>query len=97
LSTRRVNGGAVRDKVDLGKVVRWYIRKDDYGAIYYKKPNAAGSTNKVAETDGAMPLMELPEKFPDDIDYSWYIRRAHSILKDVGYYCQNQAEQLTLF
>tara|TARA_Y100001973_G_scaffold103685_1_gene171498 strand:- start:250 stop:2211 length:1962 start_codon:yes stop_codon:yes gene_type:complete len=94
LFVRRVNGGAVRDKVDLGKVVRWYIRKDDYGAIYYKKANAAGSTNRVPESDGAMPLQELPEKTPSDIDYSWYIRRAHNILKDIGFVTERQ---LSLF
>jgi len=96
LFVRRVNGGAVRDKVDLGKVVRWYVRKDDYGAIYYKKPNAAGSTNKVAESDGACPAMELGI-LPKDIDYSWYIRRSHSILKDLGFYKTTQQEQLSLF
>ena len=94
---RRVKGGAHREGVDLGKVIRWYIRKDDFGAIYYKQANAAGSTNKVSETDGGFPLMELPDTFPTDIDYKWYIRKAHSILKDVGYYRYGQPEQQTLF
>lgn len=97
LLCRRVNGGAVRDQVDLGKVIRWYIRRADYGCIYYKKPNASGSTNKVPKTDGGCPLMELPSVFPDDIDYSWYIKEAHEILKEVGYYSYGQPEQLTLF
>jgi len=97
LLVRRVNGGAQRDKIDLGKVIRWYVRKDDFGAIYCKKANAAGTTNKVAKTDGGCPLMEIPTVLPDDIDYSWYIREAHSILKDVGYGREAQPEQLELF
>lgn len=96
LCVRRVNGGAVKGKIDLGKVIRWYIAKKDYGAIFYKNKNAAGLTNKVAETDGGRPLMELPDSLPDDIDYSWYIRRTHSMLKDVGFYNSNE-KQITLF
>ncbi|KRR08781.1 hypothetical protein, partial [Bradyrhizobium valentinum] len=41
--------------------------------------------NKVARSDGAKPLMELPDAFPNDVDYDWYIREAESILIDIGY------------
>jgi hypothetical protein len=32
-----------------------------------------------------MPLMDLPDTFPSDVDYDWYITEAESILKEVGY------------
>lgn len=96
IAIRRVNGGAIRNGITLGKVIRWYIRKHDFGAIYYKNENAAGSTNKVADTDGGYPLMELPDELPNDIDYSWYIKRANQILHDVGFY-KSEDRQLTLF
>ena len=97
IGVRRVNGGATKDKVSLGKVIRWYIRKNDFSPIYRKTQTAAGSTNKVAETDGGCPAMELGV-LPKDIDYSWYIRRAHSILrKQLGYGQVEKVEQLKLF
>lgn len=68
----------------LGKVVRWYYAVGERGAIHYLKKNASGNHNKVASTDGAKPVMELPDDFPSDIDYEWYIREANSILRDLG-------------
>jgi hypothetical protein len=29
--------------------------------------------------------MQLPDEFPADLDHSWYIREARSILQDIGY------------
>jgi len=63
----------------LGKAVRWYYAAGATGAIHYK---INGYT--VARSEGARPLMELPEQFPADVDFDWYIREAHSILDDIG-------------
>lgn len=77
---RQVKGGAEKDGSYLGKAVRWYYsRKTDTPILY------ASNGNKVARSDGAMPLMDLPDAFPSDIDYDWYITEAESILKEVGY------------
>ena len=77
---RQVKGGAEKDGAYLGKAVRWYYsRKTDTPILY------ASNGNKVARSDGAMPLMDLPDTFPTDVDYDWYIAEAESILKDVGY------------
>lgn len=95
LFVRRVKSGAVKDGVYLGKVVRWYIKRGEFGDIRNAEANAAGKTTIVSETTGGQPLMDLTG-FPKDIDHDWYIRRAHSILKDVGYYSKNE-EQLSLF
>lgn len=81
VSIRNVKGGAIHDNVPLGRVARWIYSKDSRGPITYKT-----NGNKVAKTDGCRPLMDLPETFPADIDYDWYIREAHSILNDIGYY-----------
>jgi hypothetical protein len=93
LFVKRVNGGAVKDGVYIGKVVRWYMRKGEFGCIRYSQANAAGRITTVSETTGSHPLMDLTD-FPKDVDVNWYIRRAHSILKDVGYY--SNAHQLEL-
>lgn len=63
----------------LGKSIRWYYAKGITGEIVY-----AGSGNKVPRSEGAKPCMDLPEVFPDDIDYDWYINEANSMLHGVG-------------
>jgi hypothetical protein len=79
VSVRSVTGGAVKGDTYLGKAVRWYYAKGETGSINYKK-----NGNKVAMTDGAKPLMELPSKVPNDVDREWYVAKAQSILKDLG-------------
>lgn len=65
----------------LGKVVRWVRSIKSTTAIHYVK-----NGNKVAGSDNAWPLMELPDEFPDHIDYGYYIAEAHSALLDLGVY-----------
>lgn len=65
----------------LGKVVRWYYGTRSPGPIVY-----ASNGNTVSLSYGARPCMTLPDDFPDDIDYDWYIHKANDILKDVGFY-----------
>lgn len=64
----------------LGKVVRWYYGTRSPGPIIY---NANGNT--VSLSYGAQPCMVLPDEFPSDIDYQWYLENCFKILKDVGY------------
>ena len=75
----RVTGGAIKDGVVLGKAVRWYYAEGETGAIHYRKTGKI-----VAQTTGAKPCMDLPDEFPDDIDYDWYINEAYAILNDLG-------------
>lgn len=68
----------------LGKVVRFYIGHSSVGAIYYRDRNKTGGRNKVPASDGAVPVMELPDEFPNDVDYDFYIRAANGMLNDIG-------------
>ena len=79
LTVRQVKGGALYDGQYLGKAVRWYYAAGEARCIEYKN-----NGNKVARSDGARPLMELPDSLPSDIDYQFYIDEAKSILADVG-------------
>jgi hypothetical protein len=80
LTCRQVKGGAMYDGAYLGKAVRWVYGLDKSKCITYKT-----NGNKVARSDGAMPLMGLPELYsPIQIDYDWYINEAMSILRDIG-------------
>ena len=88
---RNVRGGAHKDGAYLGKVVRFAYYKKCYGTIDY-----ITSGNKVPNTEGAMPLQDLPSEFPSEqIDYQYYINATKEILTDIGYY--NKAKQVTFF
>lgn len=63
----------------LGKVIRWYYSPAAPGPIIY---NTNG--NQVSLSYGAKPCMTLPDEFPADIDYDWYLRNCESILRDLG-------------
>ncbi len=64
----------------LGKVIRWYYGTNSPGSIVY---NANGNT--VSLSYGAQPCMTLPDEFPCDIDYEWYLQNCEKMLSDVGY------------
>jgi hypothetical protein len=90
VSVRNVKGGAVKDGHYLGKAIRWYYARGSVGVIKYKLTG-----NKVPKTDGAKPLMVLPDELPNDIDFDWYIRETTEILFDIGYY--QRPKTLSLF
>lgn len=72
--------GAHKNTEFLGKVVRFYYANGELGTINY-----VGSNNKVPDTDGAKPVMVMPDAFPEDVDYQWYISHTKEILEDIGY------------
>lgn len=90
LTVRNVKGGAHKDGYYLGKVIRWYYAKNMPGTINYILTG-----NKVPDTDGAKPCMDLPIEFPLDIDYNWYINKTNKILEEIGY--NPKKEQLRFF
>lgn len=81
LMVRNVTGGAVWNDEYLGKVVRFYYSNavDAETCIRYAK-----NGNKVPISDGAVPMMQLTEKVPKDMDRVRYIRMAKETLKDFG-------------
>lgn len=78
LRVRMADGGGTKDGKYLGKLVRWYYGEGERGDI----KTAKGA--RVATSMGAVPCMDLPDDFPDDLDYAWYIREAYARLDDVG-------------
>lgn len=81
VTVRQVKGGCHKDKKYLGKVVRYYYAKGIDGAIHYVLTG-----NRVADTVGGKPIMDLPDTFPDDINYEKYIEIATEILYDISYF-----------
>lgn len=81
VTIRQVKGGGVDQGGEyLGRAVRWYYSKGVEGPLRYK---VNGYT--VPKSDGARPLMQLPDALPDDVDRDWYIREAFSILDEIGF------------
>jgi hypothetical protein len=92
VTVTKVTGGSTWRGDYLGKVVRfiWSIDGDPIlRAIGHHK---TGTHGKVPNTDGCRPMMELPEHFPDDIDYDRYIAEAYAILNDIGWVDPNYVE-----
>lgn len=81
LTVRNVaSPGAHKNGNYLGKVCRWYMSTKSVGTINY-----IASGNKVPETEGAMPCQDLPDEWPSDINYPWYIEWTIEMLYDIGY------------
>lgn len=87
---RNVKGGGEKNGVYLGKAVRWYYGAGERGAINY-----VASGNKVATSEGAIPLMDLPKELPNDLDYNKYIEISTEMLFDIGYH--KRPEQINFF
>jgi hypothetical protein len=79
VTVRTVKGGGIYGDKYLGKVVRWYHGLGATGCITYRT-----SGNKVPNSDGATPCMDLPIDFPEDIDYDWYVKNTEELLMDIG-------------
>lgn len=82
--------GAHKNNEYLGKVVRFYFAKGELGTINYVE-----SGNKVPDSDGGKPCMDLPESFPNDIDYAKYIELTKEILYDINY--ERRSQQIKFF
>jgi DNA polymerase elongation subunit (family B) len=83
--TTQPKGRALIGGVYMGRAVRWYYAKDSQDYIL-----DGASLNKVAGSDGARPVMELPDHLPSDIDYHYYVTVAEKMLDDIGYGKENQ-------
>lgn len=80
LTIRTVNGGAVDQEGNLlGKAIRWY-----YSTSVEEPLRVAKNNNKVPRSEGARALMDLPNSFPTDINYTWYIEEAEKVLGEIG-------------
>lgn len=82
VKVRQVKGGAIWRGEELGKATRFYYSSDipNDECLRY-----AINGNKVPMSDGARPIMDLPDNPPTDIDYKRYIDGAKQLLKECGY------------
>lgn len=85
---QKVQGGATWNGQFVGKTCRWiYTTRHDAAPLMRCIPHyKTGNHGKVAKSDGCRPMMDLPDVFPDDIDYDHYIQIAYQTLYDIGYF-----------
>jgi hypothetical protein len=80
VTIRTVKGGALdQDGEYLGKAIRWIYASDSTAPLTYKI-----NGNKVPSTDGACALMQLPDEWPTNIDYQWYVNKTKNMLLEMG-------------
>lgn len=79
LTLRTVGGGAVKNNKPLGKAIRWYYAEGEAGAIHY-----VTNGNTVPRSEGAKVLLDIPDDFPNDVDYGWYMKECSEILIAIG-------------
>lgn len=84
IACKNVAGGGEWKGERLGKVVRWYYSRKYGEQISYMKEAKRG--HKVATTDYAIPIMQLPEgnKIPELLDKKYYIYLALKHLEALG-------------
>lgn len=74
---KSTDGAYYQDK-PLGKTVRWYYGKNGEAII-------KGNGSKVQESDGAIPLMEIPDEIEiANLDLERYIKRSYKVLYSIG-------------
>jgi len=78
---RKVTGGAIWRDEPLGKAVRFYY-STDVGPD--ETINYAKNSNKVPQSDGAKPCLDLPDRFPDDVDFKRYVEMARMVFQQLG-------------
>ena len=81
VTLRQVTGGGMWRGKYLGKAMRFYYSTEPMASEYI---TYAKNSNKVPRSDRAKPLMELPEAFPDDVDFERYIGLAQEALRDLS-------------
>lgn len=75
---KSVKGGGQWRGQYLGKTVRWYLSTQGEPIRYIS------NGNKVAGSDGAVPVQVLPDEFPLDVDYTAYEQYAYKLLRVCG-------------
>ena len=81
LTCRKVTGGATHRGEYLGKNIRWYYAYGHEDSAI----NSVVNGKLVPKSQGAKPVMDIPDDFPDDINYKWYEFEARNILEDIAY------------
>jgi hypothetical protein len=74
------NIGTIDSQKNISKAQTEAYLIQIFGTIDY-----INSGNKVPDTDGAKPCLDLPSEFPSDVNYEWYVEKCITMLYEMGY------------
>lgn len=66
---------------DIGKLVRFYKSTRLTACEIIKTDSVKGRQSNVPNSENCVPIQDLPETLPEDIDYPWYVHEARGLLK----------------
>jgi len=84
LTLKKSTGGAQKDGELLGETIRWYRSDATDTPILKCKSNDKGTFPKVAGSDCCMPMMDLEDELPCDLDIQFYVDEANKLIKKLG-------------
>lgn len=69
----------------LGKILRFYKSTNPAAAPIIRTPGEGdkGKQGIVADSESCIPLEDLPDAFPDDVDLDWYITKAAELYNTI--------------
>ena len=76
---RLVTGGCEYDLENVGKTIRWYIGTEFRLPFMYIK-----SGNNVPNSMNGVMCQLMPDEFPDDLNYAYYIQEAKDLFANLG-------------
>jgi len=71
----------------LGKVLRWYRSATEGLPQIMKAPtndDIKGNAGQVPYSENGVPVDDLPDSLPDDLDLNWYIEKAYDLLEEIS-------------
>lgn len=68
------------NNVSQGKILRFYKSNRKDAASIIRRELGTGKETTVPDSDGCVPVPDLPEEFPKDMNFAWYVERAKSTL-----------------
>lgn len=69
---------------DLGKLVRFYKSTRLTACEIIKTDLVKGRSSNVPQSESCVPVQDLPDILPDDIDYVWYIKEAIKLYETIS-------------
>ena len=70
----------------MGRFLRFYKSTSPHAAPIERHPplDAKGNAGKVANSDSCIPVLDMPDAMPEDLDREWYIKEAQDLLDTVA-------------
>ncbi len=69
---------------DIGGLVRFYKSRRLSSTSIDKIHQGTGKVTTVPQSDNCVPLQDLPDSFPEDLDYNWYVTESEKLYDTIA-------------